>query len=67
MIINNLLNIIQAWIAQGKVSVIIGLWSIQLFFTLLAFYMFYRRTLQLPTLPSIPLPPMFKIKNKLKL
>jgi lipopolysaccharide export system permease protein len=54
IIYNNLLNIIQAWIAQGKVSGIIGLWPIHLVFSTLVFYMFYRRALQLPILPSIP-------------
>jgi len=64
IIYNNLLNIIQAWIAQGKVSGIIGLWPIHLAFGLLVFYMFYRRTLQLPILPSISLPSWLRMKTK---
>jgi lipopolysaccharide export system permease protein len=66
IIYNNLLNIIQAWIAQGKVSGVIGLWPVHLVFALLGFYMFYRRTLQLPILPNIPLPSMLKLAKKLK-
>jgi lipopolysaccharide export system permease protein len=65
IVYNNLLNIIQAWIAQGKVSGIIGLWPIHLVFALLVFYMFYRRTLQLPILPSITLPSWLKMKVKI--
>lgn len=56
IIYNNLLNIIQAWVAQGKISGIIGLWPVHLLFAALAFYMFYRRTHQLPIFPSVSLP-----------
>ncbi len=52
IIYNNLLGIMQAWVAQGKVSAIIGLWPVHLFFLTLAIYMFYRRTFQLPILPD---------------
>jgi lipopolysaccharide export system permease protein len=61
---NNLLNIIQAWIAQGKINGIIGLWPIHIIFAILAFYMLYRRTLQLPICPSISLPSWLRMKNK---
>jgi len=53
IIYNNLLSIIQAWIAQGKTSVTIGLWPIHLLFLVLSVYMFYRRTRQLPILPNM--------------
>lgn len=66
IIYNNLLNIIQAWIAQGKVNGLIGLWPIHLAFALLVFYMFYRRALQLPILPSMPLPSWLKMPAKAK-
>ncbi len=66
IIYNNLLNIVQAWIAQGKVSGIIGLWPIHLIFGSLVFYMFYRRSIQLPIFPNIPLPSWLKMKTKLK-
>jgi lipopolysaccharide export system permease protein len=62
---NNLLNIIQAWIAQGKVSGIIGLWPIHLLFALLVFYLFYRRTQQLTIFPSISMPTWLKMPKKL--
>jgi lipopolysaccharide export system permease protein len=61
---NNLLNIIQAWIAQGKINGIIGLWPIHMLFVILAFYLLYRRTLQLPFFPSISLPSWLRMPNK---
>jgi lipopolysaccharide export system permease protein len=66
IIYNNLLNITQAWIAQGKISGIIGLWPVHLLFAALAFYLFYRRIQQLPIFPSISLPSWLKAKNKVK-
>jgi len=49
----NLLSIIQAWVAQGKVSGIVGLWPVHILFAALLSYMFYRRTQQLPFFPNI--------------
>ncbi|MSP87144.1 MAG: LPS export ABC transporter permease LptF [Methylotenera sp.] len=62
---SNLLSIIQAWIAQGKISGIVGLWPVHLFFAGMGFYMFHRRTLQLPILPSLSPAswPIFSKKN----
>ena len=52
MIYNNLLSIAQAWVTQGKIHSLIGLWPVHLCFLLLAIYMFYRRVFQLPILPE---------------
>jgi lipopolysaccharide export system permease protein len=51
MIYNNLLSIMQAWVSQGRVHEIIGLWPVHALFLLLTIYMFYRRARQLPMLP----------------
>lgn len=53
VIYNNLLSIVQAWIAQGKISPMIGLWPVHLFFLLLTFYLFYRRIFQTPLLSRL--------------
>lgn len=53
IIYNNLLSIFQAWVTQGKISALVGLWPVHAFFLLLTLYMFYRRAHQLPMLPSI--------------
>jgi lipopolysaccharide export system permease protein len=53
IIYNNLLSIMQAWLAQGKLSPVIGLWPVHLFFLLLTVYMFYRRLFQLPLIPRL--------------
>lgn len=53
VIYNNLINIVQASLAQGKISSSIGLWPIHLLFLSLAIYMFYRRLNQLPIFPSM--------------
>lgn len=53
IIYNNLLSIMQAWIAQGKLDPVIGLWPVHLFFLLLTVYMFYRRLFQLPLIPRL--------------
>ncbi|MDI1309184.1 MAG: LPS export ABC transporter permease LptF [Methylotenera sp.] len=66
IIYNNLLNIIQAWIAQGKISGIIGLWPVHLGFSLLVLYMFYKRAQQLPLLPNVHLPSWLKLATKAK-
>ena len=52
IIYNNMLSIFEAWITQGKISPIIGLWPVHVVFVLLAIYLFYRRTYLLPVLPS---------------
>lgn len=56
IIYNNLLSIVQAWLAQGKLSPLIGLWPVHLFFLLLTAYLFYRRLFQLSLLPNLPIP-----------
>ena len=53
MIYNNLLSIMQAWVAQGKVDSFIGLWPVHLIFITLAAYMFYRSVHQLPLMPIV--------------
>ena len=53
IIYNNLLSIMQAWLAQGKLNPIIGLWPAHLFFLLFTIYIFYRRIFQLPLIPRL--------------
>ena len=53
VIYNNLLSIMQAWVAQGKINPIVGLWPVHIFFLSLTVYMFYRRILQKPLMPSL--------------
>ncbi|HYD33787.1 MAG TPA: LPS export ABC transporter permease LptF [Methylophilaceae bacterium] len=53
VIYNNLLSISQAWLAQGKLSPIIGLWPVHILFLLLTLYFFYRRIFQAPLLSSL--------------
>ena len=52
IIYNNMLSIFQAWITQGKLSALIGLWPVHVFFLGLALYLFYRRNHLLPLLPN---------------
>lgn len=52
-IYSNLLNIMQAWVAQGKLSPVIGLWPVHGVVLLLAAYLFYRRLFLLPLLPRL--------------
>ncbi len=52
IIYNNMLSIFEAWITQGKISTMIGLWPVHILFVLLAIYLFYRRTYLLPVLPA---------------
>lgn len=52
IIYNNLLSIMQAWVAQGRVHGIIGLWPVHGLFLILTIYMFYRRAFQLPIVPD---------------
>ena len=51
IIYNNILSIFQAWVTQGKLSALVGLWPVHVFFLALAFYLFYRRNHLLPLLP----------------
>lgn len=62
VIYNNVLSIFQAWITQGKLNAMIGLWPVHLFFLALTFYMFYRRNHLLPLMPRLPfsLPGLWK-------
>jgi len=53
IIYNNLISIAQAWIGQGKVVGLIGLWPVHGVFLALTIYLFYRRASQLPLMPSI--------------
>lgn len=53
IVYNNLLSIMQAWLAQGKISPLVGLWPVHAFFLILTFWMFYRRLFQLPFLPRL--------------
>lgn len=53
IVYNNLLSILQAWLAQGKIPTMVGLWPVHAFFLLLTFWMFYRRLFQLPFLPRL--------------
>ena len=52
IIYNNMVSIIQAWLIQGKISLLLGLWPVHVFFFVLLIYLFQRRTYQLPILPS---------------
>lgn len=52
-IYNNLLNITQVWVEQGKLSPLIGLWPVHGIVLLLAVYLFYRRLFLLPLLPRL--------------
>jgi lipopolysaccharide export system permease protein len=51
-IYNNMLSIFQAWISQGRISTVTGLWPVHVFFVIFCFYLFYRRTYLLPILPK---------------
>lgn len=53
IIYNNLLSIMQAWVAQGKLSPIIGLWPVHATVLALAAYLFYRRLFLLPLMPRL--------------
>lgn len=68
IIYNNLLSIMQAWVAQGKVNGIVGLWPIHFIFLVITFYMFYRRAQHLPIMPRFIsrmfVIPKLKIRSK---
>ena len=51
---NNMLSILQAWVSQGKINPLVGLWPVHGLFLCLAVYMLYRRNQQLPILPGLP-------------
>lgn len=52
IIYNNVLSIFEAWITQGKINSLIGLWPVHILFMLLAAYLFYRRNYLLPIFPK---------------
>jgi lipopolysaccharide export system permease protein len=52
IIYNNLISIAQAWISQGRVAGVVGLWPVHGAVLALTIYMFYRRAHQLPLLPQ---------------
>lgn len=52
IIYNNMLSIFEAWITQGKINSLIGLWPVHIIFALLAVYLFYRRNYLLPIFPG---------------
>jgi lipopolysaccharide export system permease protein len=56
IIYSNLLSIMQAWLAHGKLSPLIGLWPVHLFFLSLMVYLFYRRLFQFSLMPKLPVP-----------
>jgi lipopolysaccharide export system permease protein len=49
-----MLSILQAWVSQGKINPLVGLWPVHGLFLCLAVYMLYRRNQQLPILPGLP-------------
>ena len=51
IIYNNMISITQAWLVQGRLSTMIGLWPVHLIFLSLTAYLFFRRAFQLPVLP----------------
>jgi lipopolysaccharide export system permease protein len=53
VVYNNLLSIMQAWLSQGKLSPVVGLWPVHALFLLLTFYLFYRRIFQTPLLSRV--------------
>lgn len=53
VVYNNLLSIAQAWVAQGKIHPIVGLWPVHLLFLFLALYFFKRILDQKPLMPRL--------------
>lgn len=49
MIYSNLLSVAQAWVAQGKLTPWVGLWSVHMLMGLVVSYLFYRRLTLVPT------------------
>lgn len=52
IIYNNMLSIFQAWVTQGKISVMVGLWPVHFSFILLGWYLYYRRKHLKPLIPD---------------
>lgn len=53
IIYNNMLSIFQAWITQGRLDAMVGLWPVHGIFLALTIYMFYRRNHLLPLIPQL--------------
>lgn len=53
IIYNNLLSIMQAWVTQGKIPALVGLWPVHVLFVLITFYLFYRRSMQKSIFPEL--------------
>ncbi len=51
IIYNNMISITQAWLTQGKLNPMIGIWPVHFIFLTLTIYLFYRRAFQLPVVP----------------
>lgn len=68
IIYNNMLSIFEAWVTQGKIHPMIGLWPAHLTFGLLVIYLFYRRNYLLPIFPATvtKLLPRTSIRKKKK-
>ncbi|MBZ0093125.1 MAG: LptF/LptG family permease, partial [Sulfuricellaceae bacterium] len=43
MVYSNLISIVQAWVVQGKISFVTGIWSVHLFMVAVLLVLFYRR------------------------
>ncbi len=52
IVYNNILSIFQAWVTQGKINHVIGLWPVHAVFVLLTCYLYYRRQHLKPLLPD---------------
>lgn len=52
IVYNNMLSIFQAWVTQGKINDLVGLWPVHLTFAMLTLYMYHRRQHLKPLLPS---------------
>ncbi len=52
IIYNNILSIFEAWITQGKINTLIGLWPVHISFMLLTLYLFHHRANLKPLLPK---------------
>ena len=66
IVYNNLLSICEAWIAQGRLSTMIGMWPVHAFFLFLAAYLFYRRNYLLPFIPKFATSFFSIFKRKVK-
>lgn len=52
IVYNNILSIFQAWVTQGKISHMVGLWPVHALFLVLTIYLYYRRHHLKPLLPD---------------